>query len=56
MPTSINDGVNVQVRFVDAVFCVVDSSKGGKGNCCGEGGIVEDPSSVLSYVMTNVWL
>jgi hypothetical protein len=26
--TSINDGVNVQVRFVEALFCVADSSGG----------------------------
>jgi hypothetical protein len=33
--TSVNDGLNVQVRFVEALFWVVDSSgRGGKGTCC----------------------
>src|SRR5919109_4553746 len=45
--TLISEGLNVQVRFVEALFCVADSSgRGGKGNCC-VGNCWEDPITWL---------
>jgi hypothetical protein len=31
----------------------VDSSEGGKGNCCGEDGIVEDPTTGGNDIVVN---
>ena len=45
--TSVNDGLSVQVRFVEVLFCGVDSSgTGGKGNCC-----IRDREDPISWLL-----